>query len=257
MKWSPNCGVSFMMLSAPESATVFGTITRLPGGVGCGTWNSDCVDTGGLSRLSSQAERMVYALFFPLLAPCPPGDVALDFVRGYGVLQGGHGLAFRKISESDCVETVFQSGCYHFERGEMVTCCVRSPLHARSLFTIPPLRKRTLCHCFPRLGTLNGNSLFLRTPFWGCDPVVGAGTAIVTALWALDVEIPPLVTLPWRGLLFCCLLCLPSSGGFLLGPCGRVCVGVCGCARGCAGCGCLLGCVVGWNLDSFMSPCLL
>ena len=31
------------------------------------------------------------------------------------------------------------------------------------------------------------------------------------------------MTLPWRGLL---LLCLPSSGGFLLGPCGRVCVGV-------------------------------
>ena len=82
-----------------------------------------------LSRLSGQAECMVYALFLPFWSTCSPGDVALDFVHGYGVLQGSHGLAFKKISESVCVETVFQPGCYHFWRGEMVTCCVRSPLH--------------------------------------------------------------------------------------------------------------------------------
>ena len=65
----------------------------------------------------------------PILASGSLGDVALDLVHGYSVLQGSHGLAFRKISESGCVETVFQPDCHHFWRREMVTCCVRSPLH--------------------------------------------------------------------------------------------------------------------------------
>ena len=174
-----------------------------------------------------------------LLAPCSPGDVALDFVHGCGVLQGSHGLAFSKISESVCVETVFQSGCYHFWRGEMVTHLLRAfSLALFPLFgtcsvpcTILPLRKMTLCHCFSRLETLSGHSLFLQTPFWGA--IRSWEHSDCQCTWALDVEIPSLVTLPWRGLLFCCLLCLPSSGGFLLGPvrvcvCGWwVCVGVC------------------------------
>ena len=65
----------------------------------------------------------------PILASCPLGDVALDLIHGYSVLQGSHGLAFRKVSESDCVGTVFQPGCHHFWTREMVTCGVRSPLH--------------------------------------------------------------------------------------------------------------------------------
>ena len=78
---------------------------------------------------------------------------------------------------------------------------------------------------------MNGNSLFLQTPFFGVRSGRGSRHSDCHCTWALDVEIPPLVTLPWRGLLFCCLLCLPSSGGFLLGPCGRVCVCVCGGVR--------------------------
>ena len=49
MKWSPNSGASSMTLSVPENVNGIGTITRLPGGVECGAWNSDCVNTGGLS----------------------------------------------------------------------------------------------------------------------------------------------------------------------------------------------------------------
>ena len=65
----------------------------------------------------------------PILASGSLGDVAPVLVHGYSVLQGSHGLAFRKISESGRVETVFQPDCHHFWRREMVTCRVRSPLH--------------------------------------------------------------------------------------------------------------------------------
>ena len=64
--------------------------------------------------------------------------------------------------------------------------------------------------------------------------------------WALDVENLPLVTLPWRDLLFRFLLCLPFWVGLLWPRAGvRVCV--CGCVGvwvGVGGCGvCVCVCV--------------
>ena len=151
----------------------------------------------------------------------------------------------------------------------MVTCCVRSPLHC--LYRLGPgwsllqfffYGRTTLCHCFLRLGTLNGNRRFLLTPFWGA-----------TQSWELAQRLSPHLGSGCRdsslgdpamagpALLPCALP--PFSGWVCFGPvrvC--VCVCVCGCVGGggwvrvwVCGCGCLLGCVVGWSLDSFTSPC--
>ena len=70
-----------MTLLVPESITGFGTITRLPGGVGCGTWTSDCVDTGGLF-LVFLAKRSAWCM--PSSSPSGP---LFDFVHDYGVLK--------------------------------------------------------------------------------------------------------------------------------------------------------------------------
>ena len=80
--------------------------------------------------------------------------------------------------------------------------------------------------------------------------------------WALDVETLPLVTPAQAGPALPLFALPPFLGGFALAPCGRacVCVGVwvgggVGVGVGVGVCGCLLGCVVGWSLDSFTSPC--
>ena len=182
-----------MTLLVPESTTGFGTFTSLPSGVGCGTWNSDCVDTGGLS-LVFLAKQSAWCMpsstpFWPLVRL---GTwLLISFVHGYGVLQGSHGLTFTKISESVCVETVFQPGWYHFWRGEMVTCCVRSPCIVSTVWDLlGPFYNSSSTEDDAVPLSLEARdfeleqSVFSDT-FLGCDPVVGAGTAIVTAhgLW--------------------------------------------------------------------------
>ena len=159
-----------------------------------------------------------------LLAPCSLGDVALDFVHGCNVLQGSHGLAFRKISES--------------LRGDSFSTWLLSFLEGRNghllrafslaLFPILPPRKMTLCHCLSRLGTVMGTVCFFGHLFWGCNPVVGTGTAILhlgsgcrdSSFGDLALAGPALL-----------LLALPPFFGWVsLGP-KRVCVW--GCVRGC------------------------
>ena len=83
-----------------------------------------------------------------ILAPCSPGDVALDLVHGHSVSQGSHGLAWEWL-RGDSLPV------HLFLKREMVTCCVRSPLHC--LYRLGPdwstlqsffYGRTTLCHRF-------------------------------------------------------------------------------------------------------------
>ena len=164
----------------------------------------------------------------------------------------------------------FNLAAYHFWRGE-IHLWRAFPLQNALLWHLlgPFYNSSSMeedCHCFGRLGIPS-----VTDTFFGCT-VVGAGT--IDCTWALDVETLPLVTLPWRGL-FCCLLCLPSTGGFLLGSCGRVlwvcvkkvCVGVCGCVGvpcvtpvwgvGVRVCGCVGGCEVCVWVHAWLMRCWL
>ena len=92
--------------------------------------------------------------------------------------------------------------------------------------------------------------------FLGCDQVVGAGTATCYCTWALDVEIPPFGDLALAGPALLLLALPPFFGWVSLGPV-RACVCVCVWVGACWGAGSRWVCFVGWNLDSFLSPCLL
>ena len=142
-----------------------------------------------LSRLSGQAECMVYALFLPfwplvrLATWLLISFMATVFYKEAMVWLSGRFLrvsAWRQFF-STLLLPFLEGRNGHLLRAFSLALFLMS--WACSVpFTILPLRKMTLCHCLSRLGTLSGNSLFLQTPFLGCDPVVGAGTAIVTAL---------------------------------------------------------------------------
>ena len=91
----------------------------------------------------------------------------------------------------------------------------------------------TLCHCYLRLETLNGNRRFLLTPFWGATQSWGLAQRSSLHLGSgcrdssfgdpalAGPALPPLLCLPfWVGLLW-------SRAGVRVCVCGCVCVGSC------------------------------